>query len=464
MARWMVLAGDALGRKVRDHLLAGDPVAHVDFAQGPAELRAALRGPQTGSCVVVGEGVDGPAPVNVAAAVVADGFASEVDLVVSRASGSLRSRAKRAGVTRVLTVGELVARPAGAHEGAKGASRASGASKGRAAGEGSSGEEARSGATHGEGAEVERAAGASRGEVPTGAGESAAPGRLAEAASGPPALERRPGVPVICFVSGRGGVGKTTACALAGHIAASWGMRVGMLDLDLAFGNLFSHCGLERPADLTPLAGPGECTAEAIDSCARQAGEGLRVWGPCVAPEYAELVQPLAERILARLTHGCDLVLVDTTTNWGDAVASAAQRADRLVIVSDERPGAVATLARCGSLAVRLGVARTRIVRLMNGCDPRGRDETYVARAARGLECARELRVHDGGDEAVDLLAAGHAGELAVTDNPLASSLATGLAQVLRELGCLPECEATQRALEGRRKARRFLGFGREVA
>ena len=145
-------------------------------------------------------------------------------------------------------------------------------------------------------------------------------------------------------------------------------------------------------------------------------------------------------------------------------MAGAAQQADRLVIVSDERPGAIPALSRCGSLAVRLGVARTRIVRLMNACDPRRRDESFVARAAVGLECAREVRVLDGGLDLVELLGAGGMAELVASENPAALGAAHGLAALLKELGHLPDAEGARHALAGGGKPRRLFGLGRGEA
>lgn len=215
----------------------------------------------------------------------------------------------------------------------------------------------------------------------------------------PPGLvyQRRAETPVLCFASGRGSVGKTTTCAVAGIIAAHWNMRVTLLDLDLAFGNLYSLLGLDRPCDLLSIREESSCTPENIDACGRQAHDHVQVWGPCQSPEHAELVQPLVENVIARLTQTHDLVLIDTTTNWGDALACAAQLSDRLLIVSDERSGNMPALAQCGSLATRLGIALTRIVRLMNGCDPRDQTHDFTIHTAQGLECARELRVFDGG-------------------------------------------------------------------
>lgn len=413
MATWTICAGEPWSSRLRDYVRSCDTSAGVVVEPSPARLRERLRGELAGSCVIIGEGVLGPDPVNVAAAVARDGSAAEVMLALESTSGSMRSRARRAGVTRVLTHADLAACLEAGEKLARGDGRVPAA--GPAAGR----------------------------------GEGRAP------------VLRRAGVPVIVLVSGRGGVGKSTLAALFGHIAAGWGLDVALLDLDLAFGNLAILCGAERPGDLVPLVDAPR-DGDELERMGVRVAERLGVWGPCRAPEYAEAVQPLAGELIAGLTQAHDLVIVDTSSNWGDAVACAAQMADRLVIVSDERPGAIPALARCGSLAVRLGVARTRIVRLMNGCDPRRRDESFVARAAVGLECAREVRVLDGGLDLVELASAGDCGQLSASDNPAAQGAAHGLAGLLKELGRLPECEGARMALEGAQRRRRLFGLSRE--
>lgn len=69
-----------------------------------------------------------------------------------------------------------------------------------------------------------------------------------------------------------------------------------------------------------------------------------------------------------------------------------------------------------------------------------------------------------GGSQAVELLAAGHTEELLTLDNPLVTSVATGLAHILQELGHLPDHEAATKALEERKRFRHFLSRRREVA
>ena len=483
MASWVVGSSPELAVSLERYARACDAAASVTHVGDGLELRRRLRSDLAGAFVLVADGAGGqagPDAVNVAAAVAADGRAAEVVLVTRCGSGSLRSRAKRAGVGRVIDVTELAyalreAEAAGGGRVAANPSQTNAAGLGQAgpaAGPrgvecGGSAADVRGGATAPADAAAE-AGGASEREAPSatlvGLAEEmrqTSGGRPREAPG--PVVERKAGVPVVTFVSGRGGVGKSTVVACAAHMAAAWGLDVACLDLDLAFGNLFSLCGAARQADLAQAA-EGELSDEGLEGLGVAAAEHVRVWGPCRNPEYAEVVHPLVAEMVARLTHNHDLVLVDTSASWGDATACAAQLADRLVIVSDERPGAIPALSRCGTLAVRLGVARTRIVRLMNGCDPRMRDATFVARAAVGLECAREIRVPDGGLEVVELMNTGKAAELATLDNPMPAAVAHGLAQLLKELGALPECEAAAKALEDKQRAKKLFGRMREAS
>lgn len=390
MNDWLVCAGSAEAALISSYLQATAKVA-ITAETNAGRARELLKRSPMHYSVVVGEGLKGPDVVNVAAAFVQDASATEVVIVVKNAPGSLRSRAKRAGIVHVLTFDEI------------------------------------------------------------------------KSVTAKKAPDKKASTPVLAFVSGRGGTGKTTLCALAGHIASRWGMRVALVDFDLAFGNLAWLCGLEQAGDLSGCVEGKQFDAQALKNCCAHVAQGFDVYGPCRAPEFAELVQPFAAQIIAALSHEYDLVLVDTTNNWNDAVASVVQAADRVVIVSDERPGAIPALARCASLAVRLGVARTRIIRILNGCDERERDAAFVSRAAAGLECAREIHVFDGGEDALELLGCGRSLDLIELENPLATSVSSGLAQILRELGCLPETESAQLALAGKKRTPRFFRRKKQV-
>lgn len=356
--------------------------------------------------VVIGPLSSGVSDVNLAAAVARDGNARRIALARWDVSGSLRSRAARAGVDDVVDLSDM--------------------------GEGA-------GATSGA-----RAWGRPTGET----APAPAPPPRDVPGEGP---ARRGAVVTLC--SGRGGVGKTALVATAAACAARWGMRACALDLDLSCGNLFSCFGLPGGSDLARIS--GGVTDELAASLAVAAPAGACVAGPCERPESAELAMPRAGELVDALARSFDLVVIDTSATFTDAVAQAAQLADRLLVVSDGGPGTAATLARTGGLAVRLGVARTRIARLENRASPRSRADVALLGAEGDLGTARALRVFEGGPEVAELLAAGEAGELAASGSPFAESVATALAQLLAELGRLPSCEEAERAAEGAAGRRR---------
>ena len=183
-------------------------------------------------------------------------------------------------------------------------------------------------------------------------------------------------------------------------------------------------------------------------------------------PEAAELVAPCLDAVLGWATREFDLVVVDTSTTFTDAVAQAVQRADRLLLVSDGRSGTTSAVARMSGLAVRLGVARTRIARVENRVDPKSGMRGATARPEVGLEAARVYRLVEGGDEVDELVAAGRVGELCEPGYPFPDSVLGMLAQLLAELGCLPDAEEARRAYEApqRRRSWRLFGPRREAS
>ena len=410
MSEWVAVCEEKDYELVGRVALSLDASAEVEFVGTSDALRRTVFEAVPGELgVIVGQVDGGVSDVNLAAAIAHDGNARRVALVRHGVSGSLRSRAARAGIDDVVDLDE---------------------------GDGGPG-----------------------GGSPVSDG-----GRLTESLDdplGPPVRpsSERGGAAVLTFCSGRGGVGKTAVVAAAAAQAQRWGMRTRVLDLDLSCGNLFSCFGLPRGTDLARLAGDGGHEGR---------GSGLSVAvtpllelaGPCESPETAELVSPHVAKVVSTLARGCDLLLVDTSTTLTDVVAQAAQLADRLVIVSDDRPGTAAALARVGGLAVRLGVARTRIARLENRASPRRGADLAVGRADVGLEVARVYRAFDGGTEVTDLLSEGLALELPETGGPFAESIAISLAQLLEELGRLPACEGAARAAGGSTTRRRPALFG----
>lgn len=482
--RWLGYSARSERGELTRALRAVNPHASIAFAHNAEELRAMALGQGHGRVgVIVGLTDSGVSAVNLAAAVARDGGASEVVLVARGASGSLKSRALSAGVSDVIDVSLLATAsdevacgydvdepdlsaedvpttlavpqvprasvvPEVVPSGRMGPAR-----HGRSVGHGTespSHAEPWSGQWHVIGEDE----GPDARDVPAdllgGTPRAGMPGRRGA---------------ILTFASGRGGVGKTTLVAVSAAVAASWGMRVALCDLDLSCGNLYSYFGLAHGCDLTQATRGGAPNAADLQRMGQPIDGGLRLWGPCAQPEMAEVVMPHVGAVLGLLASQADLVLVDTSTAFTDAVAQAAQVADRLLLLSDGGPGTAAALARLGALAVRLGVARTRIVRVSNRCDPRGRDEIVLNRANVGLETARDFRVLDGGGEVGELMAAGRAMAAAEALMPFGSSVASTLAKVLNEMGRLPASDEAARAAREEAPRRRWrLGRRRKVS
>lgn len=450
-SEWLVCTTPEHALGVADVVRAHDPGARMRLVNDGRALRNQLRSAPGVVSVAVGY-VDGPvSDVNLAAALAKDGCARTVMLVRDSVSGSLKSRARQAGIGVVAQAADDGPQlfPFGEMGGA-----ADGDSI----------------------VPLVRPA-----PFPPAADEFALSGPLEEPEPTPalasvpaplPAGEMRSRhvtarlAPVVTFCSGRGGVGKSTLAGLAALAAASWGMRVVVVDLDLTSGNLRGMLGSSASAhvlgveagDLVPNVGEILGAADAF-------GAGPVLFGPCERPEQAEEVIPRVQRLLEVAADGCDLVLVDTPSTVTDAVAAAMQLSERVLLVSDDMPGGLASLARVSGLAVRLGVARTRIMRVENRGDPREDVNLSAGRAEVGLEVARVLRAFEGGYAVAELAAEGRLAEVGKESRELSASVGALLAQVLSELGCLPDVPAAKEALKGAApKRRRLFGSKREAS
>ena len=457
---WLGFAEKSGRREVLMALRQIAPGSAVVFVDSAEELRErfADEEPKTVGAIV-GHTGDGVSSLNLAAAIVRDGRASEVVLVARGASGSLRSRAGRAGVTRVADVTALAAplpatRPA--LEQSLGAVQASSVQRSRSA----LAHELPSLDEDGEIAGVRPVEGGQFALLQPQTQMQAQP-QMQPQPLPPVSARSSEGAPILVAASGRGGVGKTALMALLASIAGRWGMNVALVDLDLSCGNLHSCFGVTKGPDLLRIAPDGKPTPESMGRSSVRCNEHVHLWGPVERPETAELVMPHVATLLSYLATRYDLVLVDTSTTFTDGVAQAVQSCDRMLVVHDERPGAVASAGRMGAPAVGLGVARTRIVRAVNLADPREKLSAFEGRAEVGLETARMHRIVDGGIECEDLLAAGKVDELCQTDAPVVGCAATMLAQILTELGRLPDNEDARNAYELRGAKRRFTLFGK---
>lgn len=286
-------------------------------------------------------------------------------------------------------------------------------------------------------------------EAPADGGGCAA-GRQPVADSRPTVAERaaaasghadgdRPVAPLVVAISGRGGCGKSTIAVAMAWWAAHMGLKAAVVDLDLMFGNLYELMGVERVCDLAGLVaadGSPACTRSAIEATAMRVAPGLTLWGPCTAPEQAELLSVPSERLIEALRQEADVIFADTSVFWGDAAASAVSRCDRCLVVGTGGVSDGESAARAVALAARIGVPKTRMTCVFNRFGAPGCDEERALRFEMAVALRSRMRIADGGSYVSDLLAYGRVGDLLVTPGAFSRDIQARTYELLKELGC----------------------------
>lgn len=271
------------------------------------------------------------------------------------------------------------------------------------------------------------------GETGTLPPTSSAPAPLADTAS----TSHR--APVICAVSGSGGCGKSTIVATMAHAASLLGLRAAVLDLDLMFGNLYDLLGADAPHDMATLIEPSVAGALAepdVVAASMRVAPGVTLWGPVAAPERAELMARPVELLLDILRRESDVVLIDTSVFWGDAVAAAVAACDRCLVVGDAAVSSATSAARVIELASRVGVPRTRMSAVFNRFGARGADEDVAMRFEIACALSSKIRIADGGQDLAALMAFGRADEAVGQTSAFATSVCEATREMLVELGC----------------------------
>lgn len=271
------------------------------------------------------------------------------------------------------------------------------------------------------------------GETGTLPPTSSAPAPLADTAS----TSHR--APVICAISGSGGCGKSTIVATMAHAASLLGLRAAVLDLDLMFGNLYDLLGADAPHDMATLIEPSVAGALAepdVVAASMRVAPGVTLWGPVAAPERAELMARPVELLLDILRRESDVVLIDTSVFWGDAVAAAVAACDRCLVVGDAAVSSATSAARVIELASRVGVPRTRMSAVFNRFGARGADEDVAMRFEIACALSSKIRIADGGQDLAALMAFGHADEAVGQTSAFATSVREATREMLVELGC----------------------------
>lgn len=141
---------------------------------------------------------------------------------------------------------------------------------------------------------------------------------------------------VIAVMSTKGGVGKTTISTnLAVALALETKRRVALVDLDLQFGDVALMLDVVPRYTIADLAKAASIDLDLLTSCMVPHKSGVDVLASPLRPEESETVLAFhVETVLRLLVGSYDYVVVDTAQSLYDAVLTALDMADTILLIT----------------------------------------------------------------------------------------------------------------------------------
>ena len=141
---------------------------------------------------------------------------------------------------------------------------------------------------------------------------------------------------VVTVLSMKGGVGKTVVSSNLAVAIAGLGKSVALVDLDLQFGDVGIVLGLEPTQTIVGAVQSGErLDVDMLRGFMVEHSSGVRALLAPTLPEDAEIVTASRiDRILGLLVTMFDYVIIDTPPTLDEAVLTALDRSDRVLVVT----------------------------------------------------------------------------------------------------------------------------------
>jgi pilus assembly protein CpaE len=398
------------------------------------ECRNQMRSWESSVSVIINDHTGDISPVNLAAALCADNPERDVYLLMDAPTQSLANNARAAGVRGIVNISQVEHLLA----------------------------------TCMDGATFKRFAADNDLSLPSLAKSASAYVKPVPAYASPPIQvirqETKSTGRVIGFLSGRGGVGKSTIALMTALSAQQRGVRTALVDLDLQFGDLGFLAGREPTSRIQRISLQQACGNTLPELSDEALALVLAPDQPEQGESFSSGVVPLLDELAARK----DLVVVNTGSFWTDVHAKTIQRCTQIALLMDQRATSIEACKQVVDLCYRLQVPQANFIHLLNGC---GRGAAFTPQdASLALGGFEVLGIADGGALVDELLSLGCPMELLGSGNALMSSLEGMLDKLI---GVVP-AKATQGASEHTplRKAkifdigmlRRFFEGGQRVA
>jgi pilus assembly protein CpaE len=180
---------------------------------------------------------------------------------------------------------------------------------------------------------------------------------------------------VFVVFSGKGGVGKTTiASNLAVSIAAETKARVGLVDLDLQFGDVGVMFNIDHPRSITDLTeSPEVVDVENINSILADGPNGVRVLLSPLSPELADLVTAEhVKAIFGELRKMFDYIIVDASSQLSETTLEVIEIATKILVVTSLTIPSIKTAKLALKVLESLEVSADEPVLVVNRVDSYG--------------------------------------------------------------------------------------------
>ncbi|HYK97055.1 MAG TPA: response regulator [Candidatus Acidoferrales bacterium] len=189
---------------------------------------------------------------------------------------------------------------------------------------------------------------------------------------------------VLLFAHGKGGSGATTlAVNSAVALAETKLYRVGLLDLNLEFGNAHVHLDLKPARSLVDLAqlDPAHVDDATFAPLMEQDRSGVKLVTGATNPIDAELVTvPLVQHGIDRMRAVLDYVLIDTPPNFSQNVLAALDASDGVLVITEPHLASVEAAKDWIDVLDKLSYPKERVLIVVNRTTQSGLDNDQIAR------------------------------------------------------------------------------------
>ena len=175
---------------------------------------------------------------------------------------------------------------------------------------------------------------------------------------------------VIVITSGKGGTGKTTACAAISSCLAALGHKTLAIDCDVGLRNLDISLGMSDFAvsDINDVAAGETELTDSVHEHPKLPGLYF-LSAPLYKPDSA-ISREDAAALFEKARESFEFVLVDSPAGIGSGFELAARDADSAIVVATANPASVRNAGRTVEMLEELGIGDIRL--LVNMVDKSG--------------------------------------------------------------------------------------------